>query len=499
MRQVEYGIPDIKNREKSYVFHSSDDEKRLLRIKLFSVENALKKQKIARYDLDQKNKRLEEQLEKEREKNKELEKENAKLRLERDKYKELLFKKNSKSKKELSCNTDGKIHFIEKQRQKKGAQVGHKGKGYQLPKEIDKEQRIYLTHCPECNNKVNRCKSIKRRRVQDIPDLEQIQYKTTEYEIEKQWCGHCQKYVFAQPAGVLPKEHYGINTLLYVMLQKYQAKNSYSSIKFNLDKLFGLKISEGSLAGMLQRASQYLNKEYEKILELIKMEQVKHADETTWRIDGIKHWIWGLFTNRFAYYTVDQSRGKGVIDDLVKNSNPETILVRDDYPAYKNLKFKHQSCWAHLLRESHQLSQAENASKEVKNLHHRLKKYFDKLLLITKSEFNETKRKKAYLKYEAIFQKIIQAKYKCDDTKKIQTRITNQQNNLITALLYENVPLTNNLAERALRPLVITRKISYGSGSPEGAKAHMVNMSIFQTLLLQGKSLLPALKSAMLA
>jgi len=66
-------------------------------------------------------------------------------------------------------------------------------------------------------------------------------------------------------------------------------------------------------------------------------------------------------------------------------------------------------------------------------------------------------------------------------------------------LLYENVPLTNNLAERALRPLVITRKISYGSGSPEGAKAHMVNMSIFQTLLLQGKSLLPALKSAMLA
>jgi len=65
-------------------------------------------------------------------------------------------------------------------------------------------------------------------------------------------------------------------------------------------------------------------------------------------------------------------------------------------------------------------------------------------------------------------------------------------------LLYENVELTNNRAERELRPLVVTRKMSYGSQSSKGAKSHMVNMSVFRSFILQAKDLLPSLKQAIL-
>jgi len=266
-----------------------------------------------------------------------------------------------------------------------------------------------------------------------------------------------------------------------------------------MEKLFGLKISEGTLVGMLHQARKWLGNDYDRILKEIRAAKVKHSDETGWRIKGINHWIWGLFTKNPTYYCVDQSRGKVVIDDLMVASNPECVLVRDNYAAYKKLKFQHQSCWAHLLRKSHDASVDKSASKEVQILHRRLKRIFDELITILASPFLIAKRQKSHLKYEAIFQKIIQARYKCQDTKQIQTRISNQGNNLITALLYEDVPLTNNLAERSLRPLVVTRKISQGSQSSEGAKTHMVNMSVFQTILLQGKDLLPALKSSSLA
>lgn len=52
-----------------------------------------------------------------------------------------------------------------------------------------------------------------------------------------------------------------------------------------------------------------------------------------------------------------------------------------------------------------------------------------------------------------------------DDAGAKYNKTAAQNKNLLTALLYENVPLTNNLAERAIRPMVVTRKISGGSRS----------------------------------
>lgn len=499
MQQVIHEIPDTKSHEGN-IWQSRDEEMRKLRINFDIIERAWKKQKSKNGQLEKENQRLRDTLRDAEQRHKkeqsELQNQLDKVRKERDTYKSLLFKSNSTSSKEDQI----KVHFIEtKLKRKRGGQAGHKGKGFQKPDHIDEKKRVYLSHCPHCESQINRSNAIDRHTVIDIPKFELIRYMTTEFEIEKQWCGHCKREVKAKPVEILPQRHYGIHILLYVMMEKYGAKTSYSAIRFSLEKLFGLKIAEGTLVNMLKQAGKWLGEDYDRILNEIRVAKVKHADETSWRIQGINHWIWGLFTQNRAYYCVDQSRGKGVIDDLMQASNPDSVLIRDDYAAYKKLNFAHQSCWAHLLRKSHDASTDPKASKEVQILHRRLKRIFDELTTILASPFLIAKRQKAHLKYEAIFQQIIQARYKSNDTKQIQTRISNQGNNLITALIYEDVPLTNNLAERSLRPLVVTRKISQGSQSPEGAKTHMVNMSVFQSILLQGKDLLPSLKSAILA
>ena len=81
---------------------------------------------------------------------------------------------------------------------------------------------------------------------------------------------------------------------------------------------------------------------------------------------------------------------------------------------------------------------------------------------------------------------IIARTYTLPDALAVQTRISNQDKNLVEALLHEGASLTNNHAERMIRPLVVTRRISGGSRSDDGAATHAVNMSIMQTLSLKG-------------
>jgi hypothetical protein len=93
---------------------------------------------------------------------------------------------------------------------------------------------------------------------------------------------------------------------------------------------------------------------------------------------------------------------------------------------------------------------------------------------------------------------IINTPYQAADSLRIQTRIRNQGETLLTALLVSGVPLTNNLAEQKIRPMVITRKISGGSRSDEGAMTHAVNMSVFQTIKMRNQPLIPTLRNYIL-
>ena len=60
-----------------------------------------------------------------------------------------------------------------------------------------------------------------------------------------------------------------------------------------------------------------------------------------------------------------------------------------------------------------------------------------------------------------------------------------------------NVPADNNLAERQLRPLVIARKISFGSQSEAGAATRETLMTVLHTLRKRAPDVTDALKSVL--
>jgi hypothetical protein len=62
-----------------------------------------------------------------------------------------------------------------------------------------------------------------------------------------------------------------------------------------------------------------------------------------------------------------------------------------------------------------------------------------------------------------------------------------EQNLLFTCFRHPNVPPTNNLAERSLRPVVIQRRVIQGTRSLKGLENHSVLRSLFETGKRQGK------------
>ena len=122
----------------------------------------------------------------------------------------------------------------------------------------------------------------------------------------------------------------------------------------------------------------------------------------------------------------------------------------------------------------------------MKTLHTELTALFSALDEANKRPFNLKKRIPVHAHFQRQVRVIIARTYSSPDALAMHTRMSNQDGNLVEALLHEGAPLTNNHAERMIRPLVVTRRISGGSRSDDGAATHAVNMSIMQTLSLKG-------------
>jgi transposase len=438
--------------------------------KIESLEGKTKK-------LEQENKRLKEELER--------------IKKQRDTYKGMIFKAKVSLK-------DGKE--VKKQL---GGQLGHSGDFRKLPSKIDQKVRVFFKVCPNCHAKLKRSDKFETHTVEDIPSLETIKTVVTEYKSERQWCGNCHREVVSKPAMVLPFSRLGLNLVVQILIFKYICRMSLGVLVETLNQTYGVKISEAGVINILQRVKKWLGKEeYGKLLQSIRSSPVKHADETSWRIKGVNGWLWAFLTRSEVYYTIEETRGGGIAEAVLgvskKGQKTDDVLIRDDYSGYKNLKLNHQSCWVHLLRKSKEEVKEKNCSKQMHQLHQTLKQMFSELAEIQTQPFKLKERQQHYQNYSGQLEQIIQTKFKAKDACRIQTRIKNQNTNLITALLHKNVPLTNNAAERQIRPAVIIRKISGGSRSDIGAETMAVNFSIIQSIRMRNQPVIPTLQTMIL-
>lgn len=363
---------------------------------------------------------------------------------------------------------------------KRGGKVGHQGKTRAIP-QVDQTIEVFLNSCSGCGGKLNAWDSFVSHTVEDIV-LPTTKTTVTNYLKRRYYCNNCQREMVATHPSEVPNSHFGLTTLSLILLLKQKLHIPLPGIVFLLQNIWGLSITPAGVQTQLTVAKKLCINPYQELLKQVRGSPVKHADETRWKVMGKLFWAWIICTRESTYLTIEETRGGEVTERLLSGSPADSSLISDDYAVYQKLKMFHQSCWAHLLRKVRDYAKLEGTSEEVKLLKRELGEMFNQLSQIVKSDFNLTKRDKEYQKYLGEIDQIIGRRYQSEDARRVQTRIKNQRQNLLTALLIKDVPLDNNQAERDLRPLVIQRKISGSSQSVKGAETTAVLTSIVSTL-----------------
>lgn len=184
-------------------------------------------------------------------------------------------------------------------------------------------------------------------------------------------------------------------------------------------------------------------------------------------------------------YDVDQSRGKGVPARVL--SGYAGIVTSDSWPAWNHVGGSHQRCLVHYLREIQDTIRYKNPGKAFHPFGKKLRRILGDAIRSDKKYRKVKDRLKAKARLEQRVQALIAASYRERNCLRLVKRLKRDKGMLFT-FLEKECDWNNNAAERAIRPSVVVRKVTYGNKSLDGAKAHAVLMSLKETCRLRGEN-----------
>ncbi len=439
-------------------------EVRYLRIHEQQSEAAHKKQK----GLNQLQKEEIQKLKKEK---RILEKHIEKLKREIEKYGK------TQNRYQVALFDHGNFHHPDKRDKKpKGGQIGHKDTNQDKKRDYKsfKKQRLFAAHCGNCGKKLSRVNGVKEKTLIDI----QINTKLIQIilQSERQWCKSCHHEVTAKSTQSLPFTEYGMNTFMMIMLMRFKSHQSIGKISAVLSLGFGLTLSSSAIISLLRQAKVYLSDKYEKLKQAIRDGEVMYNDETGWRVGKKSAWMWIMTNETTTVYVAAESRGKGIFEDMYGNS--KATSMHDGYSSYEGVTGEDKTvyCWTHVLRFAYE----ETVDLQTEHLACQIR---DRLVTLYQNIRTHSERskeeKETILRHE--LDAIVSIQSDNETVNTILHRVKTQKEGLIKALLVTNDG-TNNLAERELRPMAISRTISFGSATYTGMETTAILGSIVQTI-----------------
>lgn len=358
----------------------------------------------------------------------------------------------------------------------------------ELPPEQVQRHEVELTQCPCCGSqRLSRTGAFEEHLVTDIPEPQPEYHCYRRHEFECQDCG--QK---SQGRGdlELPGSHVGPRARLLNIYCRGHLGLSLGKSCDLLAQWWGLALSRPGALGHLAWGSKLFDPIVTRLLELLRQEDLIHADETGWRINGKNVWAWCFANPRIAVYLIEHSRGSQVLQDALGHSLPG-VLVCDFYASYNFLSAPKQRCLVHLLRELHGLREKVPAICVQKHLQP-LSKLFQDAIALAKRRAELTPQvydQKCNAIYER-FGDLATAPSTNAHVKRIQKRLHKYVDELFTFLELPHVPPDNTPAERDIRSVAAARSDGGVNRTDWGAKAFAHAKSVIRTCQKQGRHFL---------
>jgi len=440
--------------------------------------------------------------------NKKIRKKNKKIKKQNKRYLEKIasLKKNSstsskKGSSEIVKPKKGKKGKKGK-KNKKGGQPGHKGhfrKPFE-PKEIDETIDYILDACPECNGALE----LQADGGQKLQQIELIAKPTkiTEYVSYKYWCENCQKYHTSNiPLAIKKTGLCGPNLMAFIAYMKCGLHASFNSIRIFLSDVMNISFERSYIYKIIRKTSKVLLVPYEELLEHIPLEARLNIDETGHKNNGELFWTWCFRAEMYVLFKIKKSRGSQVLIEMLGEEFNGTIGC-DYFSAYrkymKDFNITIQFCLAHLIRDIKFLTTLPNKKEKEygKKLLEKMRELF-KLINdndeIPNENFDaELKRiKEEFLDIgikQAPIEKTKKGKEVKSKSRNLYIRFLKHGKNFFQFITTPGMEPTNNIAEQAIRFIVIDRHITQGTRSVDGMQNNEIIWTVMGSCAIQKRS-----------
>lgn len=374
---------------------------------------------------------------------------------------------------------------------KRGAPLGHPGWFRPTPTQFDRRIDVPApTACPHCGGRVI-CDPAAGRSEHVQEDVVNNVYQVVLYRHPVARCRECRRSVQQAGEGELLHSRIGPRLRALALFLRNDIGMSYRKVPRAICEMFDFPFTPAALIGFEKLLSVQAELLANDIAGKIgSSEGAVHADETYWSLNGERAYYWLHGTEKYLHFQFDTSRAGEVSRDVLGEHFAGT-LVTDCYSGYQAQVAKaKQKCLAHLARTAREWQKLTKIGSTAHRFFADVKEFvkrgceFHRLRATTLLPHKEQEATKTWLRGELARL----ASFPVDHGKAatLQQRIVRHDGEWLVFLDDPRVPPTNNLAERALRPLVVLRKITFGHRTPDGAHRMGRIMTVQETAKLHG-------------
>jgi transposase len=381
-----------------------------------------------------------------------------------------------------------------------GGQPGHPKHDRQgfLPEQITHFETHTLDGCPCCGGPLRRNAHFAKV-VQQV-DVEQVPLSIEQHTCPEYWCVHCEKSVKAPlPQHIDKGGLVGVELTALIAFMKGACHASYSTIRTFLRDVVCVTISRSQLSKIIGKVTEALDRPYEELLLLLPNEAILNVDETGHKNNGDLWWTWCFRAELYTLYHIDAHRSADVLMDIL-GKEFKGIIGCDYLGAYRRYmrecSVRLQFCLAHLIRDVKFLTTLPDARD----------RHYGEDLRQALQELFEVFHQRDRLS-EGVFQtrlqlardKVLRVGLAAPQTQhgqNMQKRFRDHGAAYFTFITTTAVEPTNNLAEQAIRFVVIDRHITQGTRSQGGRRFCERMWTVIATCTRQGRSVYDYLREA---
>jgi transposase len=252
---------------------------------------------------------------------------------------------------------------------------------------------------------------------------------------------------------------------------------------------FGLEVSCGGLYRALARMARRAAPTYDGLVAATRQALVNVPDETGWKVGGHLQWMHVTVSEQVTVYAILPGRGYDQ-SVVMLGAAYAGFLVHDGWaPYYRFLKACHQSCLRHLLTRCKEMARMASPAAAafplaVKDLLQASLQLRDRY---GEGEISHHGLRSATGRLEAQLERLLEKSYRHPANRRLARHLEHEQPYLFTFLHCPGLDATNHEAERAIRWMVIARKVWGGNRTWEGARTQQILVSVLRTCWQQGK------------